>query len=135
MTMTKCPTCKKENALRDRESSAEICGLEVRGRGLACRFCDEFLIANAELARMEAEAASVMVARGIRDGRQFQFVRKELDITAVDLAKLLGVRPETISRWERGEYPVDRAAAFALGELFERPRVVRAKLEALATHL
>lgn len=135
MSLTKCPTCKKEKALRGRESSTEICGIEVRGRGLACRFCDEFLIENAELARMETEAARAIVASGIRDGRQFQFVRKELDIRAVDLAKLLGVRPETISRWERGEYPVDRAAAFALGELFERPRVVRAKLEALAAHL
>jgi len=35
-----------------------------------------------------------------------------------------------VSRWERDEVEIPRPIAFTLGELFERPRVVRDRLEA-----
>ncbi len=39
------------------------------------------------------------------------------DLRATDLADLLGVAAETLSRWERGERPVDRAALTVIGAL------------------
>jgi transcriptional regulator with XRE-family HTH domain len=47
---------------------------------------------------------------------------------ATEIAELLDVRPETVSRWERGEVDIPRAAAFALGELYEHPHVTKRKL-------
>jgi transcriptional regulator with XRE-family HTH domain len=45
-------------------------------------------------------------------------MRRALDLKAFELAVLLGVRKETISRWETGRWPIARAAAIALGSLF-----------------
>ncbi len=59
-------------------------------------------------------------------------MRSELDLTGVEVAELLDVRPETISRWEKGHAELPRSAAFILGELYVRPRVTRSKLELLA---
>ena len=133
--MNKCPNCKKENPMRPFEGRVKLRGVEVTSRGLQCSNCREVLYPLAEVARQEKEAAAVIVSRGIRDGKEFQFVRKMADLKATELAELLDVQPKTISRWETGETPVDRAAAFALGELYDRPRVVRAKLEALAARV
>ena len=44
-------------------------------------------------------------------------MRRVLGLTGPELGKLLGVRFETISRWERGEVPVDRGAWLLLGGL------------------
>jgi DNA-binding transcriptional regulator YiaG len=133
-TMTRCVSCKKENTLCASKERFRMYGVELLGEAIRCNHCGEVYWPGAEVKRQETEAAAMIVARGIRNGKQFQFIRKMLQLKATDLAALLDVRPETISRWERGEYPVDRAAAFVLGELYDRPRVVRAKLEALAAH-
>ena len=132
ISMTKCASCKRENTLRPARERVSIRSIELVGTAMRCSHCREVFWPQDEMERQYEAAASAIVARGIRDGAQFQLVRKMLQLKATDLGRLLGVRPETISRWERGESPVDRAAAFVLGELYERPRVVRAKLEALA---
>lgn len=134
ITMTHCVSCNKTDRLRASTESIRIHGIGLAGEAIRCT-CGEVYWPHAELERLYSDAAAAIVKLGIRDGKQFQFIRKTIELKATELAELLGVRPETISRWERGEYPVDRAAAFVLGELYERPRVVRAKLEALATHL
>jgi len=76
-----------------------------------------------EVQRQEREIATGLVARGVRTAAEFRFVRKMAGFRANEIAELLGVRPETVSRWERGEAEIPRSATFALGELFDRPRV------------
>ena len=44
---------------------------------------------------------------------------------------MLGVAAETVSRWEGRKLELPPLAAFALGELYERPEIVRETLEAL----
>ncbi len=129
--MNKCTNCKKENTLRPYEGPVKMRGVEVVGRGEQCTSCKDVVFPLADVQRQELQAATKIVERGIRDGKEFQFVRKMADLKATELAELLDVRPETVSRWERGETPIALAAAFALGELYSRPRVVRKQLEAI----
>ena len=40
------------------------------------------------------------------DGAEIKFLRKELHMKAIDLAKVLGITPATISRWENDKKPI-----------------------------
>lgn len=128
----RCPSCKKSDTMRPWEGARKMMGVDVFTRGARCSSCGETLFDDASVERQEIDAATALVARGIRTAAEFRFVRKVAGLLANDLAELLGVRPETVSRWERGEGEIPRAAAFALGELFDRPKVTRQKLEAFA---
>lgn len=82
--------------------------------------------------RCKAAEAKAIVECGIRTGSDVRCVRKQLDLRVVEVSELFGVRPETVSRWERGEEAMPLVYGFALMELYERPVVVRNRLEALA---
>ena len=68
-----------------------------------------------------AQAAELSIAAAIAEGPPsadgFAFIRKALGFTAARLGELLGVRAETISRWENDASSFDRATWFALGDL------------------
>lgn len=130
----RCPICKKENSLQPWEGSTRVMGIEVEGRGRRCRACREILIQLTERGRQERLAASRLVARGIRTGVEFKFVRTLAGLRATEVAEMFGVRKETVSRWERGEVEIPRTAAYALGALFEHPKRTRERFEALAAH-
>jgi DNA-binding XRE family transcriptional regulator len=108
-------------------------GVELTARGEKCRECGEVVFSSDEVRRQERLVAAGLVERGIRTGRDFKYVRKVSGMRANELAALLGVRPETVSRWERDEVEIPRTTAFTLGELFEHPQIARRKLEALAS--
>jgi putative zinc finger/helix-turn-helix YgiT family protein len=127
----KCPTCKK-GALHPWDGPLTIVGVNVTVHGEHCDSCDEILFSDAELERQEKKVAAVLVERGVRTAKEFKFVRKVAELKATEVAEMLDVAAETISRWESGERPIPRMAAFALGELFEHPKLARKKLEALA---
>lgn len=131
----RCPQCKKEDTLRPWEGTTVIRGVEVHARGQRCDSCGERLYTGLEVDRQFDEVARAIVARGIRDGSEFQFVRKATGFRAADVAELLDVRPETVSRWERGEAEIPRAAVYALGQLFLAPEATRKALETLAARV
>jgi len=72
--------------------------------------------------------AAMAVARATIDhklnGQEIKFLRKALELKAVDLAEHLDVTPETLSRWENG-----REAISTNAERHLRLRVVRAHRE------
>lgn len=96
---------------------------------MRCTNCRELILDYVQQGQLERRRADAIVQRGIRNGVEFKFVRKIAELTAVELAGLLDVNAKTISRWETGYVELPRTAAFILGELFERPRVVREKLQ------
>lgn len=82
-----------------------------------------------ELSRAELAIAVQLAEHAPIGGEAFAWMRKALGLSGRDLGDLLGVRFETISRWERGEVEVTRAAWLWLcGALLEhvgkKPRLL-----------
>ncbi len=128
----RCVNCKKTGTYRPWKGPVELMGVRIEGQGMRCESCGELLFDADEVRRQERALASALVQRGIRIGREFKLVRKLAGLRAAELAEMLDVRPETVSRWERDEVAIPRSAAFVLGELFDRPREARRRLAALA---
>lgn len=128
----RCHNCKAVDSSQSWEGTMTLRGVEFLARGERCRNCDDTTFDAGEVKRQERLVAAGLVQKGIRTPRDFQFVRKVAGLKATELADLLDVRPETVSRWERGDSDIPRYAIFMLGELFAHPRIVREKLEQLA---
>ena len=66
------------------------------------------VVSTSDPARAKLIVAQWLCDNGIRSGETLRFARTALDFTAVDLAKLMFVTPETMSRWENDhrEVPV-----------------------------
>src|SRR5258706_16190345 len=116
-----CPICKK-GTLRVYKGVEERLGVKLDVAGRRCSACSEILVDEAEAVRQEQQLADGLVARGVRAANEFKLVRKVAGLKAIEVAALLDVRPETVSRWERGEVEIPRAVAFALGEMYLRPQ-------------
>jgi putative zinc finger/helix-turn-helix YgiT family protein len=128
----KCSTCRKDDTLQPWEGPITRMGVEITARGQRCSSCGEMLFDYEEAGRQDALIADALVARGVRTGAEFVFVRKSASLKAVEVAELFGVRPETVWRWEHGESEIPRTAAFALAELYRHPKLTRQSFEALA---
>lgn len=128
----RCISCKKADTMRPWEGRLKRMGVEFLARGMRCLSCGETLFSDDEVGRQEKSIAAGLVARGVRTGVEFKFVRKVAGLKAIEVATMLDVRAETVSRWESGEADIPRPVAFTLGELFEHPKVARQKLEAFA---
>lgn len=76
---------------------------------LVCRSCKESFIAQSDLADFDARVALMLAGAGMAGPEVLRFLRKATGLQAKEFAQLLGVRPETVSRWEAGKAPMDRA--------------------------
>src|SRR6185437_453729 len=74
--------------------------------GRKCTDCGSVSFKGTDLARFEGAVAAALAG----SGEAFRWMRKALDLRAIDVAVLLGVTPETISRWETGRVTIDRGA-------------------------
>lgn len=126
----KCPSCDKPGTFRAWEGRIERYGVEIAARGKRCRACGETLFDLAEMKRQERAIAKELAARGVRTSSEFKLVRKVAGLRAVDVAAMLDVTPETVSRWERGTVEIPRAAAYVLGDLLDHPKLARERLDA-----
>jgi DNA-binding XRE family transcriptional regulator len=82
----------------------------------------------------ERAVAAELARHGPVSGETFRWIRKAAALERMELARLLGVAPETIAGWEEERRPVDLAtwtlvAAMVLDAL-EGPRPLRARLKA-----
>lgn len=102
--------------------------------GYRCDACGEVQFEGADLARFELEVAKMLAEAGVASGDAFRWMRKALDLRAVDVAEILSVPPETITRWETGEVAPDRGALALLGLMvMDLARGSTATLERLRT--
>src|SRR5215216_2683143 len=125
MSNMKCPTCRKENTFRAWEGPDQRMGVDFVARGQRCSNCGETLFDFEEIGRQDKIVALGIAKRGIRDAKELKFVRKTIDIKALDLGELLDVAAETVSRWENEKLPIPRYAVFILGELAQHPKATR----------
>ncbi|MCC7074394.1 MAG: helix-turn-helix domain-containing protein [Deltaproteobacteria bacterium] len=77
----------------------------------------ELIIKGKDLVAAELSIAAAIAAEGPVLGETFSWMRRAVGLQAKHLAELLDVRPESVSRWERGERPMDRAAWLLLAKL------------------
>jgi len=73
-----------------------------------CPSCGESYITGDDLEAFENTLAAEL-ACGEPSGAAFKFLHSLLGMKGVELAELLDVAPETVSRWEHDKLPVDRA--------------------------
>jgi len=82
-----------------------------------CGACKEWFVSYDEGRRFEVAVALAVVDHGSDAPDAFKFMRKAIELRAADLAELLAVTPETVSRWETGKVPVERRALALLQTL------------------
>ncbi len=82
-----------------------------------CSKCGETYTEAVDHARAQLEAARRLADAGEVNGAGFRFMRHALGMRALQLAQLLGVAAETVSRWETGGRDVDKLAWATIGAL------------------
>lgn len=117
--MKRCVQCKGLLERVERDERLDVAGRTFIARlpAYSCSSCGEVLVSGALLARFELAAASALAQEGPIHGESFRFLRKALGMRAMDLAALLGVTPETVSRWESGKHELDRSTWATVGAL------------------
>jgi putative zinc finger/helix-turn-helix YgiT family protein len=113
--MKRCAKCKGSFRQKKIEETLQVGGHRFIASlpARVCSSCGETYLEAKTLGRFELRVAVSLAEAGETKGEVFKFIRKAVGLRAADLGDLLGVAPETISRWETGERPVDRGA-FAL---------------------
>ncbi|MCL2779432.1 MAG: type II toxin-antitoxin system MqsA family antitoxin [Polyangiaceae bacterium] len=116
-TCTNCGSKTLKTTTEDHE--IRIGQKSIRGviDAIACERCGEVYFPADAIERLERDVATTLVRTGNVDGDAFRFVRHVIGMQAKDLAALLGVAAETVSRWEQGQRDVDRLAWLALAGL------------------
>ncbi len=79
-----------------------------------CTACGASTIPAQELGRFELAAAKMALREHPINGAILKDLRHILGLKQTELAAKLGVAPETISRWERGEYHMEPWLTLAL---------------------
>ncbi|HSY20520.1 MAG TPA: helix-turn-helix domain-containing protein [Polyangiaceae bacterium] len=128
----KCNRCGKntvEAATLRHEIS--VGGAKFVGKldGQRCASCKETEISLDVLTQFEHAVARSLAEHGPVSGATLRYMRKSVPLSAVELASLLRVAPETISRWETGERAVDRAAWLVVRALVLEPESMAALAE------
>lgn len=89
--------------------------------GLVCTACGE-TITDFEVGERFDLAIAEVLSETAPSGEAFRFLRRVVGLRARDLARMLGVTGDTISRWENGRHAIDRAAFFVLGTIARERR-------------
>lgn len=137
--MRRCPKCMAQRLVRaTAEYEAKVAGytFEVAEPATRCQACGESYVSAADARRTALAIAAKLAELGEASGAAVRHMRKALGLKAVELAALLGLTPETVSRWETGAVPVDGFAFVVLGDLVEervtgRAATTEARLRAL----
>ena len=104
----KCPLCggrmtsKRENYRYDACGlpNVTLLGVEVR----RCAKCGEHEVVIPRIEELHRVLAAAIVRRTSRlTGQEIRFLRKFLGYSGVDFSKVVGVSPETLSRWENAK--------------------------------
>ncbi|GAC1393797.1 MAG: hypothetical protein NVS3B10_04340 [Polyangiales bacterium] len=84
-----------------------------------CVSCHTPLFEASDIRAFEREVAHTLADSGVSTGAAFRFMRKSVPLRAVDLAELLDMTPEMISKYENDHAPIDRRALSVLAAMVE----------------
>lgn len=118
--MKRCANCGSPDLPRkDVLLTRTIAGHVFRARvpEYGCGNCGERLTTSEDLGAFDDAVALAVADAGLTTPDAVRFLRKALGMTGQELADLLGVRKETVSRWENGKREIDRATFALLRQL------------------
>lgn len=119
----KCYACGGDLDLRPHVHEEDVGGVVVRDGSTmlpTCTRCGEVLIPGRDLSMYELRAAALVLREGRRvNGEVLRYARKALGLRQADLAKLLGLGSEWISRWETGSTAATRSNQLAIVALLD----------------
>jgi putative zinc finger/helix-turn-helix YgiT family protein len=108
--MRKCQVCGSNNATRETVPYhiEELLGMRVgvieSVQKDICTKCGEEVITIPDVNGLIAAVAVTRVMLPLKlNGTEIKFLRKAIGLSGKNLAELLGVRPETVSRWENND--------------------------------
>lgn len=118
--MMRCARCKTGKLMKTVAPGSVEVGKHVftaKVPALNCRNCGEVYFDGPSLERFELRAAVELARAGEASGEVMRFMREAAGLRATELAELLGVTPETVSRWETGKQPMEHRAMAVVGSL------------------
>lgn len=117
--MDRCIQCGVAMVQGEAEIRIQVGRDEFRGKvpGLVCPKCGESYVDHSEATAYELSVAQQLALNGPAKGEMFQFMRKAIGMSAVEVASLFGFTPETISRWEHDRQPINPHVFLLLGSL------------------
>jgi DNA-binding transcriptional regulator YiaG len=116
--MEKCSECGSKVKPTTATETITIDGRKFTGdvAGWECKAHGVFLDGEA-WHRFDLAVAATLAREGASSGEALRHRRKALGLPFGELAALLGVAPDTLVRWERGEREAPRATAATIGAL------------------
>jgi putative zinc finger/helix-turn-helix YgiT family protein len=118
--MKRCYACKGEKLLAvtaDLERRIAGCTFKAAIPATRCAKCGEETYAGPDLEAFDLAVAGELASHGVGSAEAFSFMRRAMGMTGRDLAELLDVAPETVSRWEHGKLPLDRGPVALLSAM------------------
>lgn len=127
---TTCPKCDGVMRYKTKTEPIAIGGqpFTVTLPAFVCPKDGSWIAEPDVLREMNRQALHFIVTHGPVNGTTLKYLRYRLELKAADLAELLGVTPETFSRWETGAMPVNRLAWTLVARMVVGERV-RAEIE------
>ena len=118
-TMKNCTSCEGAVAEALLSDEIKVAGVRFTGSvpGWRCDGCGEAFYDGPGLREFELAAAAHLLTQGLHTGEVLRFARKALGLKGTEIGEMLGVRPETLSRWETGERPAEPRAVVVLAGL------------------
>ncbi len=117
----RCATCGDEltDAVETLSVALPRCGVvaTAQARARRCAGCGGVWVDAGGAARARLAIARALADHGVQTGEALRHLRKALGLRAADLARLLGVTPETVSHWETGKLAPARAAFVAVAAM------------------
>jgi putative zinc finger/helix-turn-helix YgiT family protein len=102
----KCVECGAEMTTARENYNYKASGLPVTLQNVEvrrCKECGEHEVVIPKIDELHKLIAHAVVAKRARlVGPEIRFLRTHLGCSGVDFAKHMGVKPETVSRWENG---------------------------------
>jgi len=115
----KCGKCGAEAPSGQVPARIKVAGHTFTGEvaGARCGACGEEYYDGPAFERFELTVAVMLSTSDEPSGESFKFMRKVAGLRAAELAGLLDVAAETVSRWETGALPVERRALALLAAI------------------
>ena len=118
--LKRCPKCRatrleSRTIKRKRHVAGHEFAADVPAR--VCVECRTSYFDDRVVGAFDALVAAKLAEAGVAEPEALKFMRKVTGLQGKEFAELLAVRPETVSRWEQGKRPIDRATYAIIRQL------------------